>query len=51
MYESLAAMGGGPPNQQHFNLYREWANGGWGMLITGLNSVIQCNLTFEPSLV
>ena len=33
--ETLASTGGGPPNHAHFELYRAWARGGWGLIITG----------------
>ncbi|KAG9011341.1 hypothetical protein FRB90_007356, partial [Tulasnella sp. 427] len=45
MYESLANFGGGPPNSQHFKLYSRWADGGWGMLITGNVQVDSRHLT------
>ncbi|KAF8761855.1 NADH:flavin oxidoreductase / NADH oxidase family [Rhizoctonia solani] len=35
MYEAMANFGGGPPTQQHYELYSRWATGGWGMIITG----------------
>ncbi|EPQ32228.1 uncharacterized protein PFL1_00425 [Pseudozyma flocculosa PF-1] len=35
MEEMLAQMGGGPPTPAHLELYRSWARGGWGMVITG----------------
>jgi 2,4-dienoyl-CoA reductase-like NADH-dependent reductase (Old Yellow Enzyme family) len=35
MYEHLATLWGGPPNPSHLNLYKKWAEGGWGMIITG----------------
>ncbi|WVF70744.1 hypothetical protein IAT40_005538 [Kwoniella sp. CBS 6097] len=28
-------LGGGPPRSGHFELYRRWAEGGWGMIISG----------------
>ncbi|OCF33325.1 NADH:flavin oxidoreductase/NADH oxidase [Kwoniella heveanensis BCC8398] len=28
-------LGGGPPRAGHFELYRRWANGGWGMILSG----------------
>ncbi len=33
--ETLARTGGGPPNYAHYELYRAWARGGWGLIITG----------------
>lgn len=35
MEEMLGSFGGGLPNEAHLRLYREWAKGGWGMIITG----------------
>lgn len=40
--ETLAKTGGGPPNHAHFELYRAWARGGWGMVITG-------NVAIDPT--
>ncbi|PWY98479.1 FMN-linked oxidoreductase [Testicularia cyperi] len=40
--ETLAKAGGGPPNHAHFELYRAWARGGWGMIITG-------NVAIDPT--
>ncbi|WVQ97108.1 hypothetical protein IAU59_004218 [Kwoniella sp. CBS 9459] len=28
-------LGGGPPRAGHFELYRRWADGNWGMIISG----------------
>ena len=33
--EMLSTFGGGKPNADVFRLYRAWADGGWGMIITG----------------
>ncbi|WFD33082.1 hypothetical protein MSPP1_004139 [Malassezia sp. CBS 17886] len=35
MEEVMAKFGGGPPNAELFELYRAWADAGWGMIITG----------------
>lgn len=35
MAECLAAFGGGPPSSGHRRLYERWAEGDWGMVITG----------------
>ncbi|TKY87278.1 hypothetical protein EX895_003955 [Sporisorium graminicola] len=40
--ETLARAGGGPPNFAHFELYRAWARGGWGLIITG-------NVAIDPT--
>ncbi|CAE6535314.1 unnamed protein product [Rhizoctonia solani] len=45
MYEAMANFGGGPPTQQHYELYSKWAAGGWGMIITGNVQVCQSHLT------
>lgn len=37
--EMLSTFGGGKPNDRVFRLYRTWADGGWGMIITGNVSV------------
>ncbi|OCF55647.1 NADH:flavin oxidoreductase/NADH oxidase [Kwoniella mangroviensis CBS 10435] len=34
MAESIG-LGGGPPREGHINLYRRWAEGGWGIIISG----------------
>lgn len=44
MYEHLATFPGGPPNEHHFHLYSEWAQYGWGMVITGNVSVVPDHL-------
>ncbi|CAE6493914.1 unnamed protein product [Rhizoctonia solani] len=45
MYEAMANFGGGPPTQQHYELYSRWAAGGWGMIITGNVQVCHSHLT------
>lgn len=35
MYEGMTSFGGGPPNDAHFVLYSQWAQGTWGIIITG----------------
>lgn len=42
MYEALSDWHGGPPNEDHFSLYRLWAEGGWGIIISG-----QCMFKFR----
>ncbi|EST07815.1 NADH:flavin oxidoreductase/NADH oxidase, N-terminal [Kalmanozyma brasiliensis GHG001] len=39
--ETLSRTGGGPPNHAHYELYRAWARGGWGLIITG-------NIAIDP---
>ncbi|KAF9517686.1 hypothetical protein BS47DRAFT_1290658 [Hydnum rufescens UP504] len=45
MYENLAQFGGGPPNEQHFGLYRLWGQGGWGIIITGNVQISRSHLS------
>jgi hypothetical protein len=35
MYEHLTPFGSGAPNAKHIALYSRWAQGGWGIIITG----------------
>lgn len=35
MEEVFSTVMGGPPSDTHIELYRRWAQGGWGMVITG----------------
>ncbi|CDZ97655.1 NADH:flavin oxidoreductase/12-oxophytodienoate reductase [Phaffia rhodozyma] len=35
MAECLTVFGGGPPTEGHHRIYRSWARGGWGMIISG----------------
>jgi hypothetical protein len=32
--------GGGVPDKRHRTLYKRWAEGGWGMIITGMSGVL-----------
>jgi 2,4-dienoyl-CoA reductase-like NADH-dependent reductase (Old Yellow Enzyme family) len=41
MYEHMASLFGGPPNDSHFSLYSKWSAGKWGMIITG-NVQVSC---------
>ncbi|UZJ54034.1 hypothetical protein CBS101457_003354 [Exobasidium rhododendri] len=47
MEEMLGKAGGGLPNDAHLTLYRHWARGGWGLLITG-NVAIDCTHLGTP---
>ncbi|KAF8707605.1 NADH:flavin oxidoreductase / NADH oxidase family, partial [Rhizoctonia solani] len=51
MYEAMANFGGGPPTQQHYELYSRWATGGWGMIITGNVQVCQSHLTLGRDVI
>ena len=35
MEEMLSTFGGGKPNDDVYRLYKAWADGGWGLIITG----------------
>ena len=35
MYEHMSSLFGGPPNANHLSLYSAWAEGEWGMVMTG----------------
>ncbi|KIY47859.1 FMN-linked oxidoreductase [Fistulina hepatica ATCC 64428] len=35
LYEHLAALWGGLPNDHHDRVYSQWSAGGWGMILTG----------------
>jgi 2,4-dienoyl-CoA reductase-like NADH-dependent reductase (Old Yellow Enzyme family) len=50
MYEHLAAFSGGSPNQYHISLYSTWAQGGWGMIITGNCQISPFHLTLGRDL-
>lgn len=34
-YAVIGPVGGGDPQAEHLTLYKEWAQGDWGMIITG----------------
>jgi 2,4-dienoyl-CoA reductase-like NADH-dependent reductase (Old Yellow Enzyme family) len=51
MYEHLAKLHGGPPNQFHYALYSKWAEYNWGMVITGNVQVSSTHLTLGRDLV
>ncbi|PVG01411.1 FMN-linked oxidoreductase [Serendipita vermifera] len=51
MYEHLAPLGGGAPNARHISLYARWAQGGWGILITGNVQVSPAHLGLGSDLV
>ncbi|KAE8269332.1 hypothetical protein A4X09_0g3018 [Tilletia walkeri] len=44
MAEMLGQMGGSPPTPALLNLYKQWAEGGWGMIITGNVAVERSHL-------
>lgn len=35
MEEMLGPLGGGDPQPEHFVIYDQWSQGGWGMILTG----------------
>lgn len=51
MYEHLAKMFGGPPNQHHHSLYSQWSRYDWGMIITGNVQVSSRHLTLGRDMV
>ncbi|KAF8314969.1 FMN-linked oxidoreductase [Clavulina sp. PMI_390] len=51
LYEALATWRGGPPIDDHFGLYRLWAAGEWGMIISGNVQVSKHHLTFGRDMV
>ncbi|KAI0337207.1 FMN-linked oxidoreductase [Trametopsis cervina] len=51
LYEHLAAFGGGLPNARHHNLYSRWAEGGWGMILTGNVQVARDHLTLGRDII
>ncbi|GJE85310.1 FMN-linked oxidoreductase [Phanerochaete sordida] len=51
MYEHLAALFGGPPNAQHYALYSKWAQGSWGIIMTGNVQVDSHHLSLGRDMV
>lgn len=51
LYEHLAKMYGGPPNEYHMGLYSEWAKHNWGMIVTGNIQVSREHLTLGRDIV
>ena len=51
MYEHLCPLGGGPPNDQHIGLYSTWAQGNWGIVITGNVQISSSHLSLGADLV
>ena len=51
MYEHMATLLGGPPNDAHLGLYARWAEGGWGMVCTGNVQVCGDHLTLGRDMV
>ncbi|KAA1472477.1 FMN-linked oxidoreductase [Dentipellis sp. KUC8613] len=51
MYEHMASLFGGPPNDRHFGLYSQWSRGDWGMVITGNVQVSHRHLTLGRDIV
>lgn len=51
MYEHLAPLFGGPPNQYHYLLYENWARHDWAMIMTGNVQVSVRHLTLGRDLV
>ncbi|KAJ7765270.1 hypothetical protein B0H16DRAFT_1367650 [Mycena metata] len=51
LYEHLATLFGGPPNQYHFQLYSKWSAYDWGMIFTGNIQVSPQHLCLARDLV
>ena len=51
MYEHLADLFGGAPNDAHLTLYRCWAESRWGMIITGNVQVCSDHLSLGRDMV
>ena len=51
MYEHMAPLFGGLPNDDHLALYKLWSQGGWGMIITGNVQVSRDHLTLGKDMV
>jgi 2,4-dienoyl-CoA reductase-like NADH-dependent reductase (Old Yellow Enzyme family) len=51
MYEHLTTFLGGAPNVYHHNLYSQWANYGWGMIITGNVQVSRNHLSLGRDMI
>ncbi|KIK68626.1 hypothetical protein GYMLUDRAFT_154143 [Collybiopsis luxurians FD-317 M1] len=51
LYEHLASIFGGPPNDYHFALYSAWSEHNWGMIITGNVIVSPHHLTLGRDMV
>lgn len=51
MYEHLASFFGGPPNEHHLDLYARWAQGDWGMILTGNIQISSRHLSLGRDMV
>ncbi|KAJ7185282.1 hypothetical protein C8R46DRAFT_1059979 [Mycena filopes] len=51
LYEHLATLFGGPPNQYHLALYSKWSTYDWGMIFTGNVQVSPQHLCLARDLV
>jgi len=51
MYEHLATLLGGPPNEYHFSLYSKWAQSNWGMIISGNVQVSSTHLSLGRDII
>jgi 2,4-dienoyl-CoA reductase-like NADH-dependent reductase (Old Yellow Enzyme family) len=43
MAESMAPAPTHDPNGKMLLAYKEWAQGGWGMLLTGIQAIPRCS--------
>jgi len=51
MYEHAANFRGGPPNPAHFEMYKNWGQGRWGLVFTGNVQVDRSHLTIGRDMV
>ncbi|EEB99578.1 hypothetical protein MPER_00719 [Moniliophthora perniciosa FA553] len=51
MYEHLASIFGGPPNNYHYKLYSNWSKYNWGIVITGNVQVSRTHLSLGRDLI
>lgn len=51
MYEHAANFRGGPPNAVHMGMYKNWSQGGWGLILTGNIQVDRSHMTLGRDMV
>lgn len=49
LYEALADWGGGVPNDELVGLYRLWAQGNWGIILTGTSTSLLDAVSTPPA--
>ncbi|KAI0832311.1 hypothetical protein BC628DRAFT_1406804 [Trametes gibbosa] len=50
LYEHFAEQNGGPPHSGHIELYKRWAKGGWGIILSGNAQTDKYHLTIGRDL-